>query len=456
MENWTAAGLAKAIRKKELSSEEIVKAYLTQIEKINPELNAVVFLREAALTEARQADKKIQIGKSVGPLHGVPVTVKDSFGVKNTPTTCGTIGRKDFITKEDAVAVSRLKNAGAIVIAKTNLPELCLAYETDNNLFGRSNNPYDLSRTPGGSSGGEASLIAAFGTPLGLGSDSGGSIRIPAAFCGITGLKPTSGAVPEFGHFPIPGGLRHNFMQPGPLARSIADLRLAFSVLANQQFELNKEESTPCRVAFFTNNGVIKPMEEIVSAIESTAKVMSNLGMNVEEKCPENMQECFNLISAMDEMDGGTGIMALLESCGTSIEDCHPLTKYLISSSKTNSASLRIPMKVEQLLDQYRSVMLKFMQDFDVLLCPAFISTAFKHGMSLCEASQQGFSYVYSFNILGWPVVTMPVKFSQEHLPIGIQLAACPGKDFYLLQVAECLQDAIHLRFENPIFHSEK
>src|SRR5437660_6870389 len=199
----SATSLAQAIRDKRVSSQEVVEAYIHRIEAVNPQLNAVVQLTaETALTQARQADVALARGEITGPLHGVPITIKDSFDTRGVISTAGTKGRTSYVPQQDATAVARMRAAGAILLGKTNLPELSLAYESNNLIYGRTNNPYDLSRTPGGSSGGESAIIAAGGSPLGLGTDAAGSIRWPAHCCGIVGIKPTRGRVPMTGAFP--------------------------------------------------------------------------------------------------------------------------------------------------------------------------------------------------------------------------------------------------------------
>src|SRR4051812_30920302 len=190
----SATRMAQLIRHKEVSSEELVKAHLQRIETVNPSINAVVHLCAGrALKEARERDADVKRGEVKGPLHGVPMTVKDSIATEGVVTTSGTLGRANHVPDRDASTVALMRGAGAVVLGKTNVPELCLAFESDNLIHGRTNNPYDVTKTSGGSSGGEAAIIAACGSPIGLGSDAGGSVRLPAHFCGIAGIKPTSG-----------------------------------------------------------------------------------------------------------------------------------------------------------------------------------------------------------------------------------------------------------------------
>ena len=213
----SATELSRMIRDRSVSSSEVVEAHLRRIEQMNPRLNAVVqVLAGQARRRAGEADRATARRESWGPLHGIPVTAKDTIEIRGVPSTGGTMGRADHLPAEDATVIRRLRGAGAIVVGLTNVPELVLAGDTDNLVYGRTNNPYDLSRTPGGSSGGEAAAIAAGLSPLGLGSDVGGSIRLPAHFCGIAGLKPTTGRVPSTGHWPPFAGLLGPMFQIGP------------------------------------------------------------------------------------------------------------------------------------------------------------------------------------------------------------------------------------------------
>jgi len=230
----SATALAKAIRAKEVSSQEVIHAYLERVEGVNPQLNAVVQLTaDMARQHAREADKALARGEVRGPLHGVPMTVKDSLDTAGVITTAGTLGRASFVPAQDATVVARLRAAGAILLGKTNTPELTLSSETDNLVYGRTNNPYDPSLIPGGSSGGAAAIVAAGGSPFDLGSDTGGSIRQPAHFCGIAGIKPTSGRVPRTGHIiSFDMGALDALTQIGPMARFVQDLALILPVIA--------------------------------------------------------------------------------------------------------------------------------------------------------------------------------------------------------------------------------
>ncbi len=273
-----AAAQAAAIRQGEISSEQLADSSLERIREVNPQLNAVVQLvAEQALDDARQADDEQKHGHLRGSLHGVPMTIKDSFDTAGVVTTWGMSSRIAHRPAEDAAVVARLKLAGAILLGKTNTPELTLSYSTQNPIYGRTNNPYAVDRSPGGSSGGAAAIVAAGGSAFDIGSDTGGSIRLPAHFCGICGIRPTSGRVPRTGHAIPPGGPLDALTQVGPLARSVEDLALILPIIAGpdgvdtwtQPVPLGSMEGIPLpgrRVAYFSDNGICTPAAEVREA----------------------------------------------------------------------------------------------------------------------------------------------------------------------------------------------
>lgn len=325
----SATKLAQAIRAKKVSSEEVINAYLKRIEAVNPKLNAVVQLTgDAARAQAREADAALAKGDIKGPLHGVPITIKDSLDTAGIISTGGTKGRASFVPVQDAPPVARLRAAGAILLGKTNTPELTLAFETDNLVYGRTNNPYDLSRTPGGSSGGAAAIIAAGGSSLDLGSDTGGSIRLPAHFCGITGIKPTSGRVPRTGHIIPFGGAMGALTQIGPLARFVEDLILTLPVIVGVDWVDPEIIPMPLgdpravnlkslRVAFHTDNGIATPTPQTIEVVKATAKVLSEAGMAVEEARPKGIEQHAEIYGGLFAADGGAWVQRLLQMAGT-------------------------------------------------------------------------------------------------------------------------------------------
>ena len=289
---------------------EVVDAHLDRIAEVNPRLNAVVQVTaEAARARAREADAALTRGELWGPLHGLPMTVKDSLATAGVVTTAGTPGLRSYVPRTDATAVARLRQAGAILLGKTNCTELCGGGETDNLVYGRTNNPYDLERSPGGSSGGEVAIIAAGGSPLGLGSDFGGSIRGPSHLCGIAGLNPTMGRVPRTGHIPPYGGA-YDTARIGLMARFVEDLALALPIIAGPD---GRDPSvvpvplrdpaavslTKLRVAFHTDNGVFPPSADTVAVVRSAAQALADRGVRVEEACPPGLREIMAVAAAL-------------------------------------------------------------------------------------------------------------------------------------------------------------
>src|SRR5579863_4309643 len=229
---FSAVTLAEYIRERRLSPVELADAHLAKIERLNPKLNAFVHVDiDRVRREARAAEALVMSGATLGPMHGVPISIKSSVDVAGLRCEAGTRLRAGLVATQDAPLATRLRNAGAIVLGTTNTPELLMAWETDNLLYGRTNSPWDLERTPGGSSGGEGAAIAAGMSAGGVGSDGGGSIRVPAHFSGICGLKPTPGRIPSTGHFPPSGGPFALIGVVGPMARTVSDLKLLFEVM---------------------------------------------------------------------------------------------------------------------------------------------------------------------------------------------------------------------------------
>lgn len=449
----SAAALAQAIRAKELSSEDVVDAYLKRIEAVNPKLNAVVQVTvDAARDQARQADAALARGDFKGPLHGVPMTIKDTLETVGVVSTAGTKGYAAFVPTEDATVVARMRSAGAIMLGKTNVPELALAPESDNLVYGRTNNPYDLSCTPGGSSGGEGAIIAAGGSPLGLGSDAGGSIRIPAHFCGVAGIKPTTGRVPRTGHFFPPGGVLDTLWQIGPIARFVEDLILTLPIIAGVDWsdpaivpmtlgDPNAVELRSLRVAFHTDNGILSPTPETVELVKRAAKVLSDAGMSVDENRPEGIEQTYEIWWGLVGADGGAGVQAILLMAGTT--ETHPYLQHFqeIQRAKAMTTAEFNALMVEW--DMFRGAMLRFMEEYDVIISPANAFPAPPHGITLDDNKNLGFSYTFTYNLTGWPAVVVRGSTSPEGLPIGVQVVARPWREDVALAVAQYIETVL-------------
>jgi len=441
-----ATVLAEAIRRKRVSSLEVVEACLRRIDQVNPKLNAVVQLTaDAARAGARQADAEVGKGRLRGPLHGVPFTVKDSFDTAGVISTAGTQGWAKRVPTEDATIVARLRAAGAILLGKTNTPEFTWSDETDNLVYGRTSNPYDLTRTPGGSSGGPAAILASGGSPLDVGSDTGNSIRMPAHNCGIAGLKPTAGRVPKTGHAISYRGILESWTQVGPMARFVEDLILTFPLVSGVDgrdphaapapvLDPRRASVRNLRVVFFTAIPSRAPTPETVHAVEAAVAAVHSAGARVEPRLPPGLEDATDLWHKIVFADGGAWLRRLLAAAGTagtgSLGEI-PAAEQVPSD--------QLSLLIEQ-LDQVRSQLLRFMQDVDAIVCPVMAMPAVPHGGS----NQPGYADRYNepHNITGWPVTVVRAGTSPEGLPIGVQIVGRPWHEEVTLAIAKVVETA--------------
>ena len=448
----SATALARNIRDKKVSALEVVDAHLQRIEEVNPSLNAVVQLAaDRARAEARESDEALAKGEVKGPLHGVPMTIKDSLDTQGITSTWGTKGRASFIPEQDSTVVARLRSAGAILLGKTNTPEFTLSGETDNLVYGRTNNPYDLSKTPGGSSGGAAAIIATGGSPFDIGSDTGGSVRLPAHLCGIAGLKPNSGRIPRTGHaVSYAMGAVDSLTQNGPMARYVQDLALILPIISGVDSWDPAIVSMPLgdpdavdlksvRVVVHTDNGIITPEPEIMEAVKKAAAALKDAGLSVEEDVPPFISRTHELMERLLNADGAAWIRRLLQQAGTT--EPHPWSQAQLDQARTVSAASFTGLLEE--VDGFRSAMHTFMQSYDVILCPACALTALPHGDGQDERAHKADSYCGTYNITGWPGVVVRGGTSSEGLPIGVQIVARPWREDVALAVAQHLETAL-------------
>jgi len=442
------------VRAREISSRELIGAHLARIASVNPALNAAVeVLGERALDDAAAADRELAAGKLRGPLHGVPFSIKDSIEQAGSRCTAGTLGRKNAaLSTADATLLARLRGAGAIPIARTNLPDLLFAFESSNLIYGQTNNPYDMSRTCGGSSGGEAALIAACGSPLGLGSDAAGSVRLPAAFCGIAGIKPTSGRLSRTGHFPPAGGWLEMVWQIGPMARRVGDLIDAMRLLSGPDgidptvphvpFREPENVNLPdLRVAFYTDNGFAAADEEVAAVVRVAARAVEPVMRSVGEARPGCLPAAYDLEMKFIGPDGGDGLRAYLRDIGST--EVHPLLTGWLDKLEAYRTDLAGLAGYWAELDAYRAEMMRFLRDFDVILCPAYIHPALPHGESIRDENFRGFSHTMAFNVAGWPGVVVRCGASSSGLPIAVQVVAAPWREDIALRVALWLEQAM-------------
>jgi amidase len=445
---------ARLIRNGELSARELVEGHLRRIEKVNPCLNAVAeVLEETALRSAAVVDRERAQGNPLPVLAGVPFSIKDSIEVEGTVCTAGTLGRKSADPSiRDATVVARLRAAGAIPIARTNLPDLLFAFESDNLIRGRTNNPYDFSRTSGGSSGGEAALIAACGSPFGLGSDAAGSVRLPAHFCGIASIKPTSGRLPRTGHVPPAGGWIETLWQIGPMARRVEDLITMMRLLAIPDSRDHTVIGMPfgdpaelrmknLRIAFFTDNGIVPAEPETVAVVQHAAASLEHEVSRIEERRPPGVEESYDLEMRMIGPDGGDALRAYLAAIGST--RTHPLLEGWLKKFEPYRTTIDGFAEYWAALDRFRARMFAFLDNYSVVISPVFPQAALPHGSSIEERTFQGFSYTMTHNLTGWPAAVVRCGQTTTGLPIGVQIATHPWCEDAALMVAAHLESAL-------------
>ena len=408
-----AGWLARAIRAKKLSSVEVVRAHLEHIHTVNPRLNAVVFATaESAIKEARAADRHNKRRNALGSLHGVPFTAKDIFNTAGLPTTAGLRMLRSNIPDHDATVVARMRRAGAILIAKTNSPPAGADEDSWSPLRGCTRNPYDVNRSPGVTSSGEAAIIAAGGSPIGLGSDSGGSIRVPAHYCGVAALKPTAGLIPVTGGYGLIGGLSDPRSSVGPMARYVSDLLIALRVLAGPDgfdsgvVPVPVAKRTPkldgLRVAWYTDDGLAKPSHAVASTVRAAARALAAAGCNVTEERPPSLAEAYQVTL------GYWG---------------------------------RKHMNHERMYerwDAFRSGVLKFMSRFDLVLSP--VAPDIAPLIRVKPVGDHQLSYTVPYSLTGNPCVVVRAGTSPENMPIGVQVVARNWNDAVALRAARAIE----------------
>ncbi len=444
--------IAQAIGKGDVTSEAVVRAHLDRIKAVNGQLNAVVLLTaDNALEQARQADQARAKGSNLGRLLGVPMTIKDSVDTAGVVTTGGTQGRVDFVPENDAPVVARLRAEGAILLGKTNTSELTLNFETQNSIFGRTNNPYDLSRSSGGSSGGGASIVAVGGSPFDIGSDYGGSIRLPAHACGIAGLKPTTGRVPRTGTIIPPfNGVTEAFQQVGPMARYIEDLYLLLDIITGPDTidpaivpvvlgnpaDVNVRQ---LRIAYHLNNGIQVPTDYTVDVVKQAIDVLKDVGAEVIEVIPPNIADTWEIFQNLHIGAGEPNVWDLLMAYGTDPKrsDLHWHFERENFIPLTAAAYSRAVARWQR----FRSEMMGFMQSYDVIVSPVNARDAIPHGT--IDSYYRGFAYTMTHNLTGMPGVSVRCGTSPEGLPVGVQVVSRHWREDVALAVAQHLESVL-------------
>ncbi|OWT80249.1 MULTISPECIES: amidase [unclassified Achromobacter] len=460
--NFDATELASLIRNRELSSVEVVQAHLDRIEAVNPKINAIVTLNaDQALEAAGNADKAFVKGAQLAPLHGVPFTVKDALDTAGIPTQRGSLLFAGNVPTRDASSVARLKAAGGIILAKTNLPEFSTWTESDNLLTGRTNNPWNLDRTPGGSSGGESAAIAAGMSPLGIGSDVAISVRGPAAFTGIAALKATHGRIPYTGHYPT---VTSQWWHVGPMARTVRDVALAYSLLrgadgadgyavhARNAVSDNRRVAGQTIRVGWVSDAAFGPVDpEITAAVAAAAAQLADLGCDVEEVALPFLDDPLSPLMLLVYGE----LVPEIQKLAKGREDrLHAVGKSIYESPDPSYADFNAALRKAEAL---RSSFAAWFEKYDVLLCPVTPMTATPHGAQELLVNGETVSWLHvmratsAFNLTGLPALSVPYALSSERLPIGIQLVSRWLNEDLILQLGGLLERRGGLGDQRPV-----
>lgn len=507
----SATTLAAMLARGDISSVEAVEAHIERIERVNPRLNAVVVKRyEVARAEARAADERFVRGRELPPLHGVPITIKESLDLEGTPSTFGLPSRASVLATRDDPYVARMRAAGAIILGKTNVAQLLLYIESDNPVYGRSNNPWNLTRSPGGSSGGQAAIIAAGGSPMGLGTDIGGSLRYPAGFCGLAGLKPTGGRTPDPGRYSVSIGQRAIVSQVGVLARRVEDVALGTEIInggRNPAVEPPMPLGDPAtvevaklRVGYYIEDGTFAVAPAVRRAVLEAVEIVRGYGTHVSEWTPPDAGAAQDMFLSILGADGGRNIQHFM---GKDKRDPRIATLELLARrSRPTLGALAGTLKLFgqrglaaslhnfgykdtfhywKLIEAQMDYQQRFREELeraeggaiDVLLCPPCSLPAVTHG-SARELVTAG-AYANLYNVLGYPTGIVPltrVRAGEEvgrspskdlveetarkveqgslGLPIGVQVVARPWREHVALAVMSAIERVASTRENYP------
>ena len=511
----SASELAERIRERRVSVVDVVEAHIGRIETVNPQLNAVVItLFDEARAQAAAADDALHREEKVGPLHGVPVTIKEQYRVAGTQTTLGASKQIGNVYHDEGPLVTRLRDAGAIILGKTNIIQTLAGWESDNPVYGRSNNPWNLDRSPGGSSGGEAAIIAACGSPLGLAGDFGGSTRLPAHFCGVHGFKPTSGRLSndDFATGLLGNGQEVFIPQPGPIARTVADLQLAMRLFAETSMSTTSDLVAPVpwmdpaaigigglRVGVYTDNGFFPVSPAVRRAVEDAADALRVLGATVEPINPPDPVEGVRLFlraasagrgsdyfrllgdeKPIPQVAGllrGVRVPAVVRPIVASMMEARGQRHLARLIRNLQPCSAEEYFEVVEARNAYRTAFLRSLDEgsFDAIICPPVALPAFTHGSS--EHLFAAVTYALVYNILGAPagvvsitkvrpgeesdrkvskdmadITARQVEIASTGLPLGVQVVARHWRDDIVLAVMAALEQRFRdtPNFPNP------
>jgi fatty acid amide hydrolase 2 len=463
----SAVGLRRAIANRELRCIDVVEAHIARIRRVNPTINALVADRfDEARSEARIADEKIagMHPDDLPLLCGVPFTAKDALASRGLPHTSGHWGRRHRIAEKDATGVERLKRAGAIQLGVTNISELCMWMESSNKIWGRTNNPYDPARTAGGSSGGEGAIVGAGGVPIGLGSDVGGSIRMPAFFNGVFGHKPTGGLVPNTGHYPTPIDRLERYVTTGPIARRAEDLYPFLSIVAGPDgierscIDVKIQDPAKVDVAKLTvhlvpDNGIFEVSAAMRGAQERAARALESRGGRVVRTTVKRLRRSIEIWSAMLHTSGGPSFRSMMAEGAERFSPLRELARMPLGRSHYTFPGIGLALlevipdlmkertqRLAALGPELRRELEDLVGDGGVILFPSYPTVAPRHSRALFPPLK--WAYTAIFNVLEMPVTQVPLGVDAEGLPLGVQVAARNARDDLGIAVAIALEQS--------------
>ncbi|HLR61053.1 MAG TPA: amidase [Lentibacillus sp.] len=452
-----ATSLASAIKQEKISSYEAISTYIDHSKHVNPSINATVEDRyETALSEAREMDnRREQTDK--GPLHGVPISIKEAFDVAGMKTTGGIKSRKHLIARNDAEIVSKLKKAGAIILGKTNIPMLCFCQETDNKLYGRTNNPWDLTRTAGGSSGGEGALLGTGGAAAGIGSDIGGSIRFPSHFNGVVGFKPGKFQVSPVGHFPLNAHpLQDRMAGMGPMGKSVRDIELMYQVIATNPVE--KQSIYDCKVDIVPAVTGFPLSANSTNILHEIANVLRR-SLSVNRIIPPYFEESAQLWQEIMSIDGGKMMKKLafnhdrpnvvrgyVQEMMTKNTEIHQYMSWALIGAKLFKPTTGKLREITAMIKQGDKTLSDYLKN-RMLILPVYHTSAPEHGnvyreiFSIRKSFLQFMPYVAYANVWGLPSLTVPVDTDDDRMPIGVQILSRNGNEDMIFQLGKILEE---------------